>query len=73
MRYGVKMGSGAMICLPASMKMGPGIQALMGGGTHRHTDNIVISLNYFYLYLLRKAGYNVSKIVRWEISLKAPT
>jgi hypothetical protein len=31
------MGSGAMIYVPSLIKIGSGIQKLMGGGIHRHT------------------------------------
>jgi hypothetical protein len=37
----VEMGSGAMIYIPGFMKIGSGIQKLIGG-IHRHTANTVI-------------------------------
>jgi hypothetical protein len=44
MKYAVEMGSGAMIYIPSFVKIGSGIQKLMGGGMeHRHTDSKVIS------------------------------
>jgi hypothetical protein len=36
MNYAVEMGSGAMIYIPSFMKIGSGIQKLIGG-IHRHT------------------------------------
>jgi hypothetical protein len=43
MKYAVEMGSGAMIYIPGSIKIGSGIQNLMGGRVHRHTDGMVIA------------------------------
>jgi hypothetical protein len=44
MKYSAEMGSGAMICIQIFIKIGSGIQKLMGGGGfHRHTDSMVIS------------------------------
>jgi hypothetical protein len=37
MRYAVEMGSGAMICIESFIKIGSGIQKLIGW-LHRHTD-----------------------------------
>jgi hypothetical protein len=31
MKHAVEMGSGAMICMPSFIKIGSGIQKLMGG------------------------------------------
>jgi hypothetical protein len=42
MKYAVEMGSGAMICIPNFIKIGPGIKKLVGG-IHRHTDSMVIA------------------------------
>jgi hypothetical protein len=46
MKYTFEMGSGAMIYIPSFIKIGSGIQTLIGGGytcTYRHTDSKVIS------------------------------
>jgi hypothetical protein len=37
------MGSGAVIYVPRCIKIGSGIQKLMGGGIHRHTDSMEIA------------------------------
>jgi hypothetical protein len=41
MKYATEMGSGAVIYIPSFIKIGSGIQKLMGGiihrQTHRHT------------------------------------
>jgi hypothetical protein len=42
MKYAVEMGSGVMIYIKSLIKIGSGIQRLMGGGIHRHTDSMVI-------------------------------
>jgi hypothetical protein len=42
MKYAAEMGSGAMIYIPSFVKIGSGIQKLMGG-IHRHTDSKMIS------------------------------
>jgi hypothetical protein len=42
MQYGVLMGPGAMIYIASLIKIGSGIQNLMGG-IDRHTDSMVIS------------------------------
>jgi hypothetical protein len=35
MKCAVEMGSNAVIYIPSSMKIGSGIEKLMGGGIHR--------------------------------------
>jgi hypothetical protein len=42
MKYAAKMGSGAMIYVPSFIKIGSGIQKLIGG-THRHTESMEIA------------------------------
>jgi hypothetical protein len=44
MKYAVEMGSGAIIYMyiPSFIKICSGIQKLIGG-SHRHTDSMVIS------------------------------
>jgi hypothetical protein len=41
-KYAVEMGSGAMIYIPSVIKIGSGIQKLIGG-IHRHPDSIEIA------------------------------
>jgi hypothetical protein len=41
--YAVEMGSGAVIYVPSFIKIGSGIQKLIGGDTQTHTDSKVIS------------------------------
>jgi hypothetical protein len=43
MNCAVEMGSGAMIYIPGFIKTGSGIQKLLGGGIHRHTDSLEIA------------------------------
>jgi hypothetical protein len=43
MKYAVEMGSGAMMYIPSFIKIGSGIQTLIGGDTHTDTDSMVIS------------------------------
>jgi hypothetical protein len=45
MKYAFEMGSGAMICVPRIIKIGSGIQKLIGwwGDSQTHTDSMVIS------------------------------
>jgi hypothetical protein len=44
MKCAVEMGSGVMIYIPSFIKIGSGIQRLLGGrGIHRHIDSMVIS------------------------------
>jgi hypothetical protein len=44
MMYAVEMGLGAMTYIPGFIKIGPGIQKLIGGGGgYTHTDSKVIS------------------------------
>jgi hypothetical protein len=38
MKYAVEMGSGAKICIPGFIKIGSGIQKLIGGVGGLHTD-----------------------------------
>jgi hypothetical protein len=46
MKYAVEMGSGAVIYIPSVIKIGSGIQKLMGGIHRQHGDRI--SLLYFF-------------------------
>jgi hypothetical protein len=51
------MGSGAVIYVPSFIKIGSGVQMLMGGGIHTHThgqQRDLISLLYFFK--IRKVG-----------------
>jgi hypothetical protein len=44
MKYAVEMGSGAMIYTPSLIKIGSGIQKLIGGGDPQtHTDSTKIA------------------------------
>jgi hypothetical protein len=51
------MGSGAAICIPSFIKIGSGIQKLIGGDTHTHTHteqhDLIILL---YFFKIRKVG-----------------
>jgi hypothetical protein len=52
MKYFIEMDSGAMICIPSFIKIGSGIQNLVGGftytQTHRqHCDHISLLLFFF--------------------------
>jgi hypothetical protein len=55
MKCAAEMGSNAMIYILSFIKVGSGIQKLTGG-IHRHTDNKVISGDYFYFLKIRKVG-----------------
>jgi hypothetical protein len=50
MKYAVEMGSGAMIYIPSFIKIGSGIQKLMGGihiQTHRQQGDLINLLLFF--------------------------
>jgi hypothetical protein len=47
MKYAVEMGSGAMIYIPSFIKIGLGIQKLMGGGIHRQHGGRMSLLSFF--------------------------
>jgi hypothetical protein len=55
MKCTILMGSGAMMYIPRFIKIGSAIQKLIVG-IHRHTDNEVIALAYFYFFKIRKVG-----------------
>jgi hypothetical protein len=42
MKYAVEMGSSAIMYMPGFIKIGSGIQKLIGG-IHRHTDSMEIT------------------------------
>jgi hypothetical protein len=45
MNYAIEMGSGTMMCIRSFIKIGLGVQMLLGGGTQRgHGDHISIIL-----------------------------
>jgi hypothetical protein len=55
MKYAVKMGSGAMIYIPSFMKIGSGIQKLIGGiqrytDIQTHTESMEIAYAYFHFF-----------------------
>jgi hypothetical protein len=52
MKYAVDMDSGAIMCVPSIIKIGSGIQKLIGGITDKHS--MVIALAYFYFFEIRK-------------------
>jgi hypothetical protein len=43
MKYAVEMGSGAMIYIESSIKIGSGLQKIMRSGEYTHRDSIVIA------------------------------
>jgi hypothetical protein len=47
MKYAVEKGSGAMIYIPSFIKIGSGIQTLMGRGIHRQYNNRISLLPFF--------------------------
>jgi hypothetical protein len=48
LKYVIEIGSGAMICIPRFITIGPDIQKLMGGGIQRHRwDGDRISFYFF--------------------------
>jgi hypothetical protein len=56
MKYAVEMGSGAMIYILSFIKIGSGIQKLMGGRdsqTHRQHGDLISQLLFL---LIRKVG-----------------
>jgi hypothetical protein len=55
MKYAAEMGPGAMIYVPIFIKIGSGIQKLIGG-IHGHTYITEITGNYFHFVKLRKVG-----------------
>jgi hypothetical protein len=55
MKYAVEMGSDAMIYIPSFIKIASGVQKFIRG-LHRHTDSVVISQAYFYLFRIGKVG-----------------
>jgi hypothetical protein len=43
MKYAVEIGSFPAICIPSFIKIGSGIQKLMGGGIHKHKGSMEIA------------------------------
>jgi hypothetical protein len=51
MKYAVEMGSGAVIYIPSFIKIGSGIEKLIGGGCIRtHRKKIAYACFYFILF-----------------------
>jgi hypothetical protein len=61
MKYADQMGSGTMICIPSFIKIGSGIQKLIGGDTQtcRYTD-------LWTPWWLHKSTFIIFKIRRVE-------
>jgi hypothetical protein len=49
MKKAVEMGLGAMICIPSFVKIGSGVQKLIGGNsqTHRQHGDLISLLPFF--------------------------
>jgi hypothetical protein len=47
MKYGVRMGSGAMIYIPSFIKIGSEIQKFIRGDTHRQQYDLISLLLFF--------------------------
>jgi hypothetical protein len=60
MKYAVKMGSGAMIYIPSFMKIGSGIQKLIGGTHRQHGDLIRLPVFFQNKESRLKAGIFLS-------------
>jgi hypothetical protein len=61
MKHAVETGAGVMICIPSFIKIGSGIQKLMGGGGHRHTNTQTARLShtpflFFIFFKIRKVS-----------------
>jgi hypothetical protein len=63
MKYDIEIGSGVMVSIRSFIKVGSGIQMLIGEGTHRHTHthththkHTQIVYDYFYLIKIRKVS-----------------
>jgi hypothetical protein len=59
MKYAVEMASCNMMYIPSLIKIGIGVQTLLGRGIYRHArapDNTVNSEAYFYSLRIRKVG-----------------
>jgi hypothetical protein len=50
------MGSGGMIYIPSFMKIGSGVQNLLGGDIHADANSKTITLAYCYSLKVSKAG-----------------
>jgi hypothetical protein len=58
MKCAVVMGSGTTIYIPSFIKIGSGIQNLLGGDTQTHRkQGDLISLLLFFLFKISKVGY----------------
>jgi hypothetical protein len=55
MKYTVEIGLGSIIYISSLIKIGSGIQKLIGG-IHGHTDSMEISKAYFHFFKIRKVG-----------------
>jgi hypothetical protein len=49
MKYAAEMGSGAMMYIPSFIKIGSVIITSIGG-THKHTNRMVIAETYFHFF-----------------------
>jgi hypothetical protein len=67
-KYAVEMDSGAMIYIPNFIKIGSGIQMLMGG-IHRHTRQQGDLINLIlFVFKIREIGKQFTCYVRFEVS-----
>jgi hypothetical protein len=60
MKCAIEMGSGGMTYVLSFIKIGSGIQMLIGGGggyTNIHTDRKVISCAYNYFFKIRNVRF----------------
>jgi hypothetical protein len=61
MKYAVEMGSGAMICTPGFIKIGSGIQKLVGEDTQTQHDDL-ISLLLFVFFQNKESRQKIMKV-----------
>jgi hypothetical protein len=60
MKYTVEMGLGAVMYIPSLIKIGSGIQKLIGG-IHRDMGSKVIAYAYFFIFKIKKNRLRMSR------------
>jgi hypothetical protein len=69
MKYAVEMGSGAMIYIPSFIKIGSGIQKLIGGNrmTHRQQGDRISLLVFFQSKESRPINCHLGRLAKVTI------
>jgi hypothetical protein len=66
MKYTIEIGSGAIICIPASTKIGSGIKKLSGSDTHAQTQTASDRISVILFFQKKESRLN--RCLKWNLT-----